>query len=78
MIIQVGEKKEAEVLGGIKPMSAEVATIQLRIKGIQQQTIDMGNMNKLMSGIYAGKIEGIMIGLVVGLTILGLMIAGGG
>jgi len=78
MIIQVGEKKEAEVLGGIKPMSAEIATIQLRIKGIQQQTIDMGNMNKLMSGIYAGKIEGIMIGLVVGLTILGLMIAGGG
>ena len=35
-------------------------------------------MNKLMSGIYAGKIEGIMIGLVFGLTILGILIFGGG
>ena len=59
-------------------MSAEIATVQARIKGIQQQTIDIGNMNKLMSGIYAGKIEGIMIGLVVGLTLLGILIAGGG
>jgi tetrahydromethanopterin S-methyltransferase subunit A len=78
MIIQVGEKKEAEVLGGVKPMAAEIAQIQLRIRGIQQRTIDLGNLNKLMSGVYAGKIEGIMIGLVVGLTLLGILIAGGG
>ncbi len=78
LIIQVGAKEEVEEVGGIKPMSAEIATVQARIKGIQQQTIDIGNMNKLMSGIYAGKIEGIMIGLVVGLTILGIMIFGGG
>src|SRR3990170_1068382 len=74
MIIQVGEKEEAAEVGGIKPMSAELATVQARIKGIQAQTIDIGNLNKLMSGIYAGKIEGIMIGLVVGLTILGILI----
>lgn len=77
MIIQVGEKKEAEELGGIKPMSAEIATIQARIKGIQHETIEIGNLNKLMSGIYAGKIEGIMIGLVVGFTALGIVIFGG-
>ncbi len=77
MIIQVGEKEVAEEIGGVKPMSAEIATIQARIRGIQAQTIDIGNMNKLMAGIYAGKIEGIMIGLVVGLTILGITIAGG-
>jgi len=78
MIIKVGEKEEVKEVGGVKPMSAEIATVQARIKGIQMQTIDMGNMNKLMSGIYAGKIEGIMIGLVVGLTLLGILIAGGG
>ena len=78
MIIAVGEKEEAAEVGGIKPMSAEIATIQARIKGIQMQTIQIGNLNKLMSGIYAGKIEGIMIGLVVGLTIFGIMIFGGG
>jgi tetrahydromethanopterin S-methyltransferase subunit A len=77
MIIQVGKKEEAEEVGGIKPMSAEIATVQARIKGIQHQTIEIGNLNKLMSGIYAGKIEGIMIGLVVGLTILGITIFGG-
>ncbi len=77
MIIQVGEKEAAEEVGGIKPMSAEMATIQARIKGIQAMTIDIGNMNKLMAGIYAGKIEGIMIGLVMGLTILGIILFGG-
>ncbi len=78
MIIQVGEKEEATEVGGVKPMSAEIATIQARIKGIQHQTIEIGNLNKLMSGIYTGKIEGIMIGLVVGLTVLGIVILGGG
>ncbi|MCX9085756.1 MAG: tetrahydromethanopterin S-methyltransferase subunit A [Candidatus Methanoperedens sp.] len=78
MIIKVGEKEEAKETGGVKPMSAEIAQIQLRIRGIQQRTIDLGNLNKLMSGVYAGKIEGIMIGLVVGLTLLGILIAGGG
>jgi tetrahydromethanopterin S-methyltransferase subunit A len=77
MIIAVGKKEEAAEVGGVKPMSAEIATIQARIKGIQLQTIQIGNLNKLMSGIYAGKIEGIMIGLVVGLTILGIAIFGG-
>jgi tetrahydromethanopterin S-methyltransferase subunit A len=77
MIIAVGEKEAAEEIGGVKPMSAEIATIQARIRGIQAQTIDIGNMNKLMAGIYSGKIEGIMIGLIVGLTILGITIFGG-
>jgi tetrahydromethanopterin S-methyltransferase subunit A len=78
MIIAVGKKEEVAEAGGLKPMSAELATIQARIKGIQLQTIQIGNLNKLMSGIYAGKIEGIMIGLVVGLTIFGIIISGGG
>ncbi|MDP3104687.1 MAG: tetrahydromethanopterin S-methyltransferase subunit A [Candidatus Methanoperedens sp.] len=78
MIIEVGAKEEEAETGGLKPMAAEIAQIQLRIRGIQKQTIEIGNLNKLMSGIYAGKIEGIMIGFVVGMTILGITIFGGG
>ena len=78
MIIEVGAKEEEAEAGGLKPMAAEIAQIQLRIRGIQKQTIEIGNLNKLMSGIYAGKIEGIMIGFVVGMTILGITIFGGG
>jgi len=74
MIIQVGDEEEAAEVGGVKPMAAEMANIQLRIRQIQHQTIEIGNLNKLMSGIYTGKIEGIMIGLIVGLTILGIAI----
>ncbi|MFZ3382857.1 MAG: tetrahydromethanopterin S-methyltransferase subunit A [Candidatus Methanoperedens sp.] len=78
MIIAVGEKEEVAEVGGVKPMAAEIAQIQLRIRGIQHQTIEIGNLNKLMSGIFSGKIEGIMIGMVVGLTILGIAIFSGG
>lgn len=78
MIIEVGAKEEEAEIGGVKPMAAEIAQIQLRIRGIQKQTIEIGNLNKLMSGVYAGKIEGIMIGFVVGMTILGITIFGGG
>lgn len=80
MIVVVGEKEEEAEAGGVKPMSAELANIQARIRGVQHQTVEIGNLNKLMSGIYAGKIEGIMIGFVITLTILGLILTifGGG
>lgn len=74
MIVEVGEEEEAEEVGGVKPMSAEIAIIQARIRGIQHQTIEIGNLNKFMSGIYAGKIEGIMIGFVVSIVVLGLIL----
>lgn len=74
MIVEVGEEEEEEEVDGVKPMSAELANIQARIRGIQHQTVEIGNLNKLMSGIYAGKIEGVMIGFVVTLVILGLIL----
>jgi len=78
MIVKVAEEEEgAEEAAGVRPMAAEVAVIQARMKGIQQQTIDIGNMNKLMAGIYSGKIEGILIGLVFTLSIFGLLFLGG-
>jgi len=78
MIVQVAEEgEEEEEEGGIKPMSAELAQIQMRIRALQAGTTEIGDLNKLMSGIYAGKIEGIMIGLIITLAFLGLLILGG-
>jgi tetrahydromethanopterin S-methyltransferase subunit A len=34
-------------------------------------------MNKFASGVYSGKIEGVMMGLTLTLGILGLLILGG-
>ena len=78
MIIEVSEGGEGEEeFEGIRPMAAEVALIQSRIRNIQAQTIDIGNMNKFASGVYSGKIEGVMMGLTLTLGILGLLILGG-
>ena len=77
MIIQLEEEEEQEEEGGIKPMSAEIATIQARIRSIEKDMVNAGEMNKLHSGVLAGKIEGIMMGLVLSLFVLGLLLFGG-
>jgi tetrahydromethanopterin S-methyltransferase subunit A len=78
MIIEIKEEGAEEEEGaGMRPMAAEVAMIQARMRLIQTQTTDMGNLNKFASGVYAGKIEGAMIGLTLTLVILGLLIMGG-
>ncbi|MGP8331314.1 MAG: tetrahydromethanopterin S-methyltransferase subunit A, partial [Methanosarcinaceae archaeon] len=62
--------------GGLKPMAAEIATIRSRIRGIELDMITVGNMNKFHSGIHAGKVEGVMIGLVITLSMLGMLLFG--
>jgi len=78
MIIEVGggEGEEGEEAGGLKPMAAEIATIRSRIRGIEVDMINAGNMNKFHSGIHAGKVEGVMMGLVITLSLLGLLLFG--
>ncbi|MDO9516786.1 MAG: tetrahydromethanopterin S-methyltransferase subunit A [Methanosarcinaceae archaeon] len=78
MVIEVagGAADEGEEAGGLKPMAAEIATIRSRIREIDTQMINAGNMNKFHSGIHAGKIEGAMIGLVITLALLGLLLFG--
>ncbi|MGP8322732.1 MAG: tetrahydromethanopterin S-methyltransferase subunit A [Methanosarcinaceae archaeon] len=65
-----------EEVGGLKPMAAEIATIRSRIRGIELDMINIGNMNKFHSGIHAGKVEGVMIGLVITLSMLGMLLFG--
>ena len=64
--------------GEVRPMSAEVALIHARMKTIQRMITDMGFQDRFAAGVYGGKIEGLMIGLIVSFTIVGLLLAGHG
>jgi len=78
MVIEVGEGgAEEEEVGGLKPMAAELATVRSRILGIEKEMMSIGNLNKFHSGVHAGKVEGIMIGLAITLTLLGMLLFGG-
>jgi tetrahydromethanopterin S-methyltransferase subunit A len=78
MVIEIKDEGEGEdEFEGIRPMAAEVALIQSRIRNVEAATTDIGNLNKFASGVYSGKIEGVMMGLTLTLGLLGLLIMGG-
>ncbi|WP_406656442.1 tetrahydromethanopterin S-methyltransferase subunit A [Methanolobus sp. ZRKC2] len=79
LVIEVGEGdgEEGAEAGGLKPMAAELATVRSRILEINKELMYIGNLNKFHSGIHAGKVEGIMIGLTITLTVLGMLLFGG-
>ncbi|MGB9370321.1 MAG: tetrahydromethanopterin S-methyltransferase subunit F, partial [Halobacteriota archaeon] len=55
------------------PMAAEIAALQSRVQNLQFHMKTIGNLNKYAAGVYAGKIEGIVIGLLISIGILGLL-----
>jgi tetrahydromethanopterin S-methyltransferase subunit A len=74
----VVEVKEAaggaeEAGGEARPLSGEVALITARVKIIERMVTDIGYRDKFSAGVYAGKIEGLMIGLIVSFALLGFM-----
>ena len=78
MLIQIKEKEEEiEVGAAIKPVSGEIALIQARIRMIKNDVKDIGYLNKFTMGWYAGKMEGIMIGIVLSIILLALLFPGG-
>jgi tetrahydromethanopterin S-methyltransferase subunit A len=79
MVLEVGEgggDDEGEA-GGLKPMAGELATVRSRILSINKEMMAIGNLNKFHSGVHAGKVEGIMIGLAITLSLLGMLLFGG-
>ena len=62
-----------EVGGEVRPISGEMAIITTRIKIIEKMVTDIGYRDKFAAGVYAGKIEGLMIGLIVSFALLGFM-----
>ncbi len=57
-------------------MSAELALIHARMKTIQMMVTDMGYRNRYAAGVYSGKVEGVMIGLIISFVLLGFLLMG--
>jgi tetrahydromethanopterin S-methyltransferase subunit A len=76
MVVEVKEEAggSGEEAGGeVRPISGEMAIVTARIKIIEKMVTDIGYRDRFAAGVYAGKIEGLMIGLIVSFALLGFM-----
>jgi tetrahydromethanopterin S-methyltransferase subunit A len=62
--------------GEVISMSPEVALIHARMKTIQMMITDIGYRDRFAAGVYGGKVEGLMIGLIVSFVIIGFILGG--
>jgi tetrahydromethanopterin S-methyltransferase subunit A len=70
MVIEVKEGGEEEEEGEeIPPVTPETALIDARMRSIQTQVKSIGSLQRISAGMYSGKVQGIMIGLVFILTL---------
>ena len=70
MVISVDEDGDDEDTGeAIRVVSAETALIESRIRNINTKIAMVGAVQRNMAGNYAGKVQGIMIGLIFTLVI---------
>jgi tetrahydromethanopterin S-methyltransferase subunit A len=78
MIVEVKEAGGGmeEAGGVVQPMSGELALIHARMKVIEKMVTDIGYRDKFAAGVYSGKVEGIMIGLIVSFALLGFVLMG--
>ncbi len=78
MIIEVKEAAGGaeEATGEVRPLSGELALVHARMKIIEKMVTDIGYRDKFASGVYSGKIEGLMIGLIVIFALLGFVLMG--
>jgi tetrahydromethanopterin S-methyltransferase subunit A len=75
MLVEVKEAGVGieEAGGEVRPLSGEIALITTRIKVIEKMVTDIGYRDKFAAGVYAGKIEGLMIGLIISFALLGFL-----
>jgi len=70
MVIEVeeggGEEEEGEE---IPPVTPETALIDARMRSIQTQVKSIGSLQRISAGMYSGKVQGIMIGMIFILTL---------
>ncbi len=72
VVVEIKEEEAEEAIVEA-PMAAEIAALQSRVQNLQFHIKTIGNSNKYAAGVYAGKIEGIVIGLLISIGILGLL-----
>ena len=78
MVVEVKEAAAGgeEAGGEVRPLSGEMALITARIKVIEKMVTDIGYRDKFAAGVYSGKIEGLMIGLIVSFAMVGFLMMG--
>jgi tetrahydromethanopterin S-methyltransferase subunit A len=74
MRIEIKAGGEEEVTHGPRPLSAEVSEIRTRMRLEDEMVTITGLLNKLQAGIYAGKIEGIALGMTIVLVLFGIIV----
>ena len=74
MRIEVKEGGAEEEEHGPRPLAAEVVEIRDRIRMQDYAVTIDGLLNKLQAGIYAGKMEGIALGITMVLILFGLIL----
>jgi tetrahydromethanopterin S-methyltransferase subunit A len=78
MVVEVKEAAGGaeETTGEVRPLSGELALVHARMKVIEKMVVNIGYRDKFAAGVYSGKIEGLMIGLVVSFAIIGFILMG--
>ncbi|MEA2034359.1 MAG: tetrahydromethanopterin S-methyltransferase subunit A [Euryarchaeota archaeon] len=78
MVVEVSEDEggAGEEGGEVQPLSGELALIHARMKVIQMMVTDIGYRDRFAAGVYSGKVEGLMIGLIVSFALLGFLLMG--
>jgi tetrahydromethanopterin S-methyltransferase subunit A len=75
IVVEVKEAGGVEEAGGeVAPISGEMAIITARLKVIEKMVTGIGYRDKFAAGVYAGKIEGLMIGLIISFALLGFLL----
>jgi tetrahydromethanopterin S-methyltransferase subunit A len=74
MRIEIKAGGEEEEEHGPRPLAAEVVEIRDRIRLQDYEVTVNGLLNKLQAGIYAGKMEGIALGMTIVLILFGLIL----
>lgn len=74
MRIEIKEGGEEEVETGPRPMAAEAVDIMARMRLMDAAVTNNGLLNKFQAGVYAGKIEGIALGITMVLVLFGIIL----
>jgi tetrahydromethanopterin S-methyltransferase subunit A len=73
MRIELKKDEGFEEAHGPRPLAAEVSEIRQRMRLEDEMVTINGLLNKLQAGIYAGKIEGIALGMTIVLVLFGII-----